>query len=90
MHYTKANTDVYTCFLDITKAFDSVDHDILMDKLARMGIPGYIVDLIKYWYSNQFVKVKYRSSLSEEWKIGNGVRQGEFYLAFFLIYILIP
>ena len=31
---------------------------------------------MKYWYDNQFVQVKYKSSLSKGWKLRNGVRQG--------------
>ena len=75
-NYCKGNSCVYACFLDISKAFDSIDHGILIEKLLQMGIPEMIVDLIKYWYSNQYVKVRYNSNYSGEWKICNGVRQG--------------
>ena len=47
-----------------------------MQKLIHYGIPELLVDLIKYWYANQFVCVKYMSHYSKDWKIGNGVRQG--------------
>ena len=76
MHYTKGNSDVYVCFLDISKAFDSVSHNILMSKLIETGIPEYIVHLIEFWYANQYVNVKYNSAFSEDWKVNNGVRQG--------------
>ena len=76
LDYAKSKTEVHACFVDIRKAFDSVDHDILMDKLLDSGIPVKYVNIIKYWYSNQFVKVRYKSELSNEWKIHRGVRQG--------------
>ena len=41
-----------------------------------MGIPDYIVNIIRFWYSNQYVSVKYRDAMSDEWKLMNGVRQG--------------
>ena len=41
-----------------------------------MGIPTCFVNIIRYWYSNQYVQVKYINVLSDEWKLGNGVRQG--------------
>ena len=74
--YINSNSDVYACFLDISKAFDSVDHEILMKKLLDYGIPRIYVDLIRYWYGNQWVKVRFMSQFSDEWKIENGVRQG--------------
>ena len=68
--------EVYSCFIDIRKAFDSVDHEILMNKLLDCGIPEIYINVIKYWYNNQFVNIRYMSCLSERWKIKNGVRQG--------------
>ena len=88
MYYLNANSDVHACFIDISKAFDSVNHNTLMNKLAKLGIPECLINLIKHWYSNQYVQVKYGSSLSEEWKISNGVRQGGVLSGlFFSIYI---
>ena len=34
------------------------------------------VNMIYNCYSDQFVRVRYKSSLSDEWKVNNGVRQG--------------
>ena len=75
-NYNESGSDVYACFLDISKAFDSVDHNILMNKLLKMGVPSVYINIIRYWYNNQFVRVRFLSSLSESWKINNGVRQG--------------
>ena len=76
MNYTHSNSDVYGCFLDISKAFDSVDHCILMNQLYKLGIPACIVSIIEFWYANQLVNVRFMNTLSDEWKISNGVRQG--------------
>ena len=75
-NYRKSKSDVYACFIDISKAFDSVDHEILMNRLIENGVPSIYVDIIKYWYGNQIVQVKYLSCISDEWLIQNGVRQG--------------
>ena len=76
MYYLNANSTVYACFVDIRKAFDSVCHDILFRKLNDLGIPTCLINIMRYWYDNQFVKVKYNSFYSSEWKLSNGVRQG--------------
>ena len=76
MYYMNANSTVYACFVDVRKAFDSVSHDILFRKLSGLGIPTCLLNVMRYWYNNQFVQVRYNSSFSSEWKLGNGVRQG--------------
>ena len=76
INYNKANSDVYACFIDVSKAFDTVNHNILMRKLLNCGVPEVYVNVINYWYKNQMVRVKHMSCLSDEWLICNGVRQG--------------
>ena len=76
MYYTHSSSLVYACFIDIKKAFDSVNHDILLNKLRHIGIPDSIVNIISFWYRNQLAQVKYQNCLSNEWKLSNGVRQG--------------
>ena len=76
LNYVKSNSDVYACFIDVSKAFDSVNHEILKKRLLKCGIPRIFVNLIHYWYGNQWVNVRFLSCISEDWKIGNSVRQG--------------
>ena len=87
-YYLNSNSTVYSCFLDISKAFDSVNHKLLIEKLIDSGVPVMIVNIIKFWYSNQIVKVRYENACSKEWKLCNGVRQGGVLSGiFFNIYI---
>ena len=40
-------------FLDFSKAFDMVDHSILLNKLTKLGIQANSLDLIRSYLSNR-------------------------------------
>lgn len=65
LNYTNADSNVYACFIDFSKAFDMVSHKILLEKLKKYGIPDIYINVIKYWYCNQFVNVRYGASFSD-------------------------
>ena len=44
--------NIYFCFIDYTKAFDSVDHITLWKTLREMGIPYYF-GLLRNLYADQ-------------------------------------
>ena len=63
-------------FLDFQKAFDTVDHDILLNKLYNYGIRGIALEWFKSYMSNRYQIVKYNDYESEARKILCGVPQG--------------
>ena len=71
-------TSFYVCgvFGDLEKAFDTVHHEILCDKLNAYGLRGKVNDLFKSYLSNrkQFVSLNgFESSIED---IICGVPQG--------------
>ena len=68
--------DLYICFIDYSKAFDSVDHAKLWVIMDKMGIPSHITTLIKNLYTGQEAVVRTEAGDTEWFPIGKGVRQG--------------
>ena len=54
----KQKEHVMGVYLDIKKAFDSVDHSILLSKLSHYGLRGKILDLLQNYLDNRSQSVK--------------------------------
>ena len=67
-----------TCgiFIDLTKAFDTVDHSILLQKMHKYGIRGNIHNLFKSYLSNRQQYVKVNNAESNMKTVRCGVPQG--------------
>ena len=63
-------------FIDLAKAFDTVPHEILLEKLYRYGIRGTAYELMKSYLSKRKQIVQYRGVTSEQQEIERGVPQG--------------
>ena len=61
---------------DLEKAFDSIEHPILLQSLFHAGVNGKSWRFIKAWYSNTSAVVRSTSSLSSPFPIQQGVQQG--------------
>ena len=71
-----AKKTLYICFIDYTKAFDRVKHDMLFEILSKAGVPDKEINKIKSLYLQQKSTVRYENETSEEITIKRGVRQG--------------
>ena len=54
----KLQKNIYFCFIDYTKAFDSVDHNKLWKILKEMGIPDHLTCLLRNLYAGQEATVR--------------------------------
>ncbi|XP_065662956.1 uncharacterized protein LOC136085565 [Hydra vulgaris] len=75
-------------FIDLSKAFDTINHDILIKKLKQYGITGEVLTLLKNYLKNrkQFVYID-EPTPSNVLEIACGVPQGILGPLLFLIYI---
>ena len=67
--------NIYSCFLDYTKAFDCVDHKKLWKIIHEIGIPDHLTCLLRNVYSGQEATVRTGHGTPNWFQIGKGVHQ---------------
>ncbi|CAB1115899.1 unnamed protein product [Ectocarpus sp. CCAP 1310/34] len=73
----KKSTAVFACFVDLTKAYDSVERDLLWDVLRRFGVPPKMLAVIRHFHEGMRARVRTDDGQYSEWfDVGQGLRQG--------------
>jgi hypothetical protein len=70
------NLPLYLCFVDLTKAYDSVDRETLWKILGKYGVDTIMINLIRAFHDGMKAKISISGKFSEELSINNGLRQG--------------
>ena len=68
--------NIYLCFIDYAKAFDSLDHSKLWKILKKMGIPDNLICLLRNMYAGQEATVRTGHGKTDWFQIGKGICQG--------------
>ena len=63
-------------FIKISKAFDTIDHEILLHKLSNCGIRGNSHDIVQSYLSDRYQRVKIDNQNSEDLLVKFSVPQG--------------
>ena len=62
--------------LDLSKAFDSIDHSLLLEKLKTLSVSDEAIRWFKSYLTDREQAVRIGSTISEKRKITHGVPQG--------------
>ena len=66
--------NIYFCFIDYAKVFDSVDHNKLWKILKEIGISDHLTCLLRNLHASQEATVRTRYGTKEWFQTGKGVR----------------
>ena len=70
------NNVTLSLFLDLRKAFDSVNHQLLLKKLYHYGFRGPLFTLLQSYLSNRRICTKLEGNISNLYNVNYGVPQG--------------
>ena len=73
---TEYRTPVHLCFVDLTKAYDSVDRTALAAVLRSYGVPHQLVDTIQELHTDTRCHVRTADGVADDFQVKSRVRQG--------------
>ena len=68
---------LYQVFVDLTKAFDTVNREALWKVLGKLGCPPVFVHMFRQLHRDMKARVAFNGKLSDEISVENGVKQGD-------------
>ena len=74
--YKEFNKTYYLGFVDYSKAFDSLEHNMIWQAIKSQGVENKYIRILRNIYSQSSAQVQLER-ISEEFPINKGVRQGD-------------
>ena len=74
--YTRKGKKIYACFVDFSKAYDSVWRNGLLYKLIKYKLSSKFISIIQSMYDNLNLSVKLTDGITPFFRSEMGVRQG--------------
>ena len=72
----KFGIDLYACYIDLKKAYDTVDRELLWKILKYIGLAPNLIAVIKALYDNSFSAIRLNGEISEFFSTSTGLKQG--------------
>ena len=70
------HSHLYSTYVDLTKAFDTVSRDGLWRIMAKFGCPPRFISLVRQFHVGMQARVRENGAVSESFPVTNGVKQG--------------
>ena len=67
---------LYSTYVDLTKAFDTVSRDGLSRIMAKFGCPPRFISMVRQFHVGMQARVRDNGAVSESFTVTNGVKQG--------------
>ena len=79
---------MHTCFLDMSKAFERVNHKLLLQKLTKSNVPLNLIKFLEYDLHDTCASVEFNGGRSRTWLLRKNLYQGGVLSAYlFCIYV---
>ena len=73
----KAGVSLYMCFVDLQKAYDTVDRTLLWQVLTRIGVPSQMIAVVRQFHDGLRACVRPDGGVCSDWfEVEKGLRQG--------------
>ncbi|BHF63558.1 hypothetical protein SprV_0200655200 [Sparganum proliferum] len=69
-------THLYSTFVDLTKAFDTVNREGLWKIIQKFGCPERLTEMVRQLHDGMMARVTDNGAVSEAFAVTNGVKQG--------------
>jgi hypothetical protein len=70
------NVNLFSTYVDLTKAFDTVSRDGLWKIMAKYGCPPKFTSMVKQFHEGMQARVSDNGNFSKPFPVSNGVKQG--------------
>uniref|UniRef100_A0A8C7Z6H7 Reverse transcriptase domain-containing protein n=1 Tax=Oryzias sinensis TaxID=183150 RepID=A0A8C7Z6H7_9TELE len=70
------NVDLFSTYVDLTKAFDTVSREGLWKIMAKYGCPRKFITLVRQFHDGMKARVQDSGEASQPFPVTNGVKQG--------------
>ena len=73
----KAGVSLFMCFIDLQRAYDTVDRTLLWQVLTRIGVPPQMMAVIRQFHDGMRACVRPDDGVCSDWfEVEQGLRQG--------------
>ena len=73
----KAGVSLFMCFIDLQKAYDTVDRTLLWQVLTRIRVPPQMIAVIRQLHDGMRASVRPDDGVCSDWfEVERGLRQG--------------